>query len=143
MDIKKLNEELEKFLQEDSWVKQYEREYESEDQNALVKVSFNYNYACFVMVETSNFTLVWDQYDNAIYYGINQNDDESIPLPDTDELAPSREDLESTIKQINIPEDFPINLFYDEVEKVVNDIKNNYRNYWSDYHKKYDNKGEV
>lgn len=129
--MKNLYEMLEGSLKEaveGNYIDEYHNEQELD--GYLLEVYFNYNFACGVGITGADFGLCWSQYDNCLIYTHHENDDEYIDLPKTEKLIISEQELKLQLANIEIPQDFPITVFVETVQKVCNDIEQNYDAYW-------------
>lgn len=110
--------------------------------NYSVEIDFNYNFACCVIVKhlpTNNF-LGWGQYENCIFYGTQDIEQETLNLSKTENLVPDLEEVKQKITMFKLPPQFSVDILLQNIKQVSKDIENNYPKYWANWRKEHLNK---
>ena len=136
MSIKKLNEKIEKFLEEDnSFIDEYEVSETRGDW--IITKDFNYNFASTVAAVSSKHDLAvyLSYYDHEIIKDYKGKETYSDIKWDND--IPNLMSVEDALYYIGLPNSFPTEEFKKAVVDINDDIKANYDAYWDTYHERH------
>lgn len=109
-----------------------------EENNYDVYVNLNYNYASSVQVQSikNEYWVGWSQFENCIYFGRYENDEEvvkSLYLTETELLVPDFEEVKQMLNNLPIPSEFPFDILLAHIKIISNCILQNHKQYWNEW----------
>lgn len=113
-----------------------EYEHKTTKGNYSIEIDFNYYFACYVYItdKSNDYSLCWSQYENCICSPVKGSDEvKSHYLTRQTNLIPDIEEVKQALQLLQVPSQFPVDLFIENIQNISEDIRNNYDQYWSEF----------